>query len=70
MQGTTIPFVNQFAPLRWAREPRLDPRLRQDHLRRHGADFGSRLFSRPDHKDCFCSPQIVQSDAGHGMLER
>jgi hypothetical protein len=29
-----------------------------------------RLFSRPDHDDWFCSPQIVQLDACHGMLER
>jgi hypothetical protein len=38
------------------------------HLRtRHN---GLRLFRRPGHGDCFCSPQIVESDARHGMLER
>jgi len=36
-------------------------------LTRHN---GSRLSSLPDQKKCFCSPQIVQLDSRHGMLER
>src|ERR1700730_11092537 len=36
-------------------------------LTRHN---GSRLFSRSDHQGWFWSPQIVQLDARHGMLER